>query len=411
MKSKNMHGQSGLTLIELSIVMVISGILLAGAIRAYTIYEVRVKAERMNVLMTTLDQTIAAYYAAEGRFPCPAPVDSASAGNNYDSESCAAGSALNVAGTGGGRVLIGKIPAATLGLSNEYMRDIYGSYLTYAVTETSTVNGGSIQGRIEVKDEDIDRVAGSPTFGQVVELEAHTNITYLVLSSGPTRVGAFMHNGAQAIACSGTSKDRENCDNDSVFVSSLTSDGGTTDSASYYDDRIVFKKDDDVNSASPTSLKIAREGRDFDRISTSMGDEIHMKKDGYLVNNFTQSSGSPNGANGGDNPQNGQMIALKSGDVLASGVAGYSVGGAVAIALNGTNIVTGGGRQASTFSQGGREVPSGEYVFSNEYGSNGSNISKVPTITRSYSCSSCGGGNQGDGYDYSGSYAGYIWVE
>ena len=46
---------------------------------------------------------------------------------------------LDVAGNGG-RVLIGKYPVATLGLSNDYMKDVHGNYLIYAVTQAATTS-------------------------------------------------------------------------------------------------------------------------------------------------------------------------------------------------------------------------------------------------------------------------------
>jgi prepilin-type N-terminal cleavage/methylation domain-containing protein len=305
--------QSGFTLIELSIAMVIVGVLLAGVIQAYTAYDTKAKIERMNTLMVTLDQTIAAYYKAEGRFPCPAPMNGSAAGNNFDQEACTGGGVLNVAGTGAGRVLIGKVPAATLGLSNDYMRDIYGSYVTYAVTRDATVSGGSIEGAIRVREENIDRAVGSPTFGQIVQLQNHTNITYLVLSAGPSRIGAYNHDGLQAVACSGTSKERENCNGDGVFMASLLSNAGTTDTATFYDDRVTFKKDDDIQEETSISLRPALRGEDY----AVSGTLVEIKKDAYLQ--YNRSGSCPNTGTSvcrGHIGTSGGVIKLSAGDVI-----------------------------------------------------------------------------------------------
>ncbi len=309
----------GFSLIELAVVMVVTGLLLVGAIRAYTIYDAKSKMDRMNILMVTLDQTLQAYYKAERRFPCPAPLNGSTAGNSFDSENCAAGSILSVAGTNGGQVLIGKIPAATLGLSNDYMRDIHGSYLTYAVTQSATVAGGSVRGAINVREENIDRAAGSSTFGQLVEIENHNNITYLVTSAGPSKVGAYSYEGIQTIACSNNSKESENCDNDGVFLASLLSHGN--DSSAFYDDKLTFKKDDDNSPGDARTLRRALEGRDFRR--TAEG--VEMLADGYMELGYMSSGGGqdlsrlPRYADARN-----KLYPLQRGDIIAPTPQNYS---------------------------------------------------------------------------------------
>lgn len=252
------QNNAGFSLIELSVVMVIVSILLVGVLQAYRIYDEKSKIERMNILMTTLDQNIMSFLKKEGRLPCPAPVDGAAAGNNFDSESCSG--ATNVAGTSGGRVLIGKIPAASLGLSNDYMRDTYGSYITYAVTEAATTSASGVVGAIRVREENIDRTAGSSTFGELVELENHTNVAYLFVSAGRTKAGAFTHEGTR-LNCSTNTKDGENCNANGVFLASLLSEA---DVASFYDDKLVFKGDNELGSSS-IALRRADEGADYVR--------------------------------------------------------------------------------------------------------------------------------------------------
>ncbi len=405
--------QSGFSLIELSVVLVIIGFMVVAALQAYRIYDEKSKIERMNILMATVDQTLQKFYEAEGRFPCPAAVNGSAAGNDYDAEECGGRfGVLNVAGTGTGRVLIGKVPAATLGLSSDYMRDIYGSYLTYAVTQAATVDGGSVQGEIRVREENIDRAAGSSTFGQIVELENHTNITYLIISAGPSRIGAYNHAGVQAQACAGSSKDRENCNGDGVFISSLLSHASNGNNAGFYDDRVAFRKDDDISSSGrATTLRIGREGRDYDRVPMGRdGEEIRMKKDGYLVTTISSSGDGPNARYNSTT----KMTPLVEGDVIGSNarsVPGTRPNMRAVTTLNGEVLmeVDMGGRGVRHLDSG-REGPSGEYVFSNEYSGNGGNISNIPTISGGDG-GTTGGGNRGEGYDYTQSYTGYVWVE
>lgn len=375
----------------------------------HTIYEARAKAERMNNLMVTLDQTISAYYKKEGRFPCPAPLDGAAAGNDYDAETCVPGAVLNVAGTGGGRVLIGKVPAATLGLSNDYMRDIYGSYMTYAVSRDATQANGSIQGTIRVKEENVDRAVGSATFGEIVELEDHANITYLVQSFGPTRVGAFAHDGTQSPACSSTSKDKENCNGDGVFISSLLSNAGAADDPSYFDDRIVFKKDDDLETDT-TVLKPAIRGKDYE----INGDVVTMREGGFLqfdAGSFS-GEGGPCGALTGCTQRSGVVLELAKGDVINLrqgsdsflGSSGYDP--ATMSNPDGSVISFDRGPYApyGKVLKNGTPVPAGEknYVYSRPYESYSGNV----LIKRSF-VSGTGTG----GYQRGGDANASLWVK
>lgn len=253
----NKH-QSGFTLIELSIVLIISGIMIVVAIEAYTIYDEKRKAEQINMQMADLDQYIKNFPSMinpatvdpttgigtpYGRFPCPAPMDGTGAGNDFDTEDC---SITPIAGVqpdgsnGGTPVLIGKIPAATLGLHSDYMRDPYGNYLLYAVTQgaANSATYGTTSGAIQVIEEGIDHNPASATLGNIIELERHNNVQYMVASMGDTGAGAYAFNGEQPVACpDNTIKEHENCDGDARFITSLLSERNTN---SFYDDKLLF---------------------------------------------------------------------------------------------------------------------------------------------------------------------------
>ncbi len=237
----NIQKQSGFTLIELCIAMVIVGLFVAAAVQAYVVYDQKLKAERMNTLMLTVDDAIEDFYAAYERLPCPAPVNGSTAGNGFNQEDCSGGHGIiEVAGTNGGRVLIGKYPAATLGLDSTKMKDVYGNYLTYAVTKEAAIDGGEVPGQINLIEEGIDQNASSLTAGQVIIINDHTDVQYVVISQGETGVGAFAFDGSITEACDGTQKETENCDyNDATFISSVRSDVISSDE--FYDDRVIFK--------------------------------------------------------------------------------------------------------------------------------------------------------------------------
>lgn len=264
---KNHHIQ-GFTLLELSIVLIIGGLMVVGAIEAYTIYTHKQKIERTKALMTDIDQYLSGFPSktipssitadARGRLsgtpysrlPAPAPLNGSAAGNDYDTEvtnttaainaAVASGNLIRVTGASGGNVLIGKLPAATLGISNDYMRDAYGNYLLYAVTEAA-VTSLNFSGAIEVIEEGIDYRSGSPTEGELIEHETHPNVQYVVVSMGETANGAIDFNGDRIgnVCPANTVKESENCDmNDATFRLSMLHERNTND---FYDDAMIFE--------------------------------------------------------------------------------------------------------------------------------------------------------------------------
>ena len=230
----NKPNQKGFTLIELSIVLVITSLILVGAIQAFQVFNEKQKIERINLLIASIDQAISNFPSKidpitdlpYGRLPCPAPMNGVIAGSDYNIEDC---SIVPVSVAGGDPVLVGKIPTATLGLSSGMMRDVYGNHLIYAVTGSSTNNltYRSTAGAIEVIDEGEDLSLPSTTI---------PDVQYLVVSTGGSGVGAYAFDGTQPIACAGAgSKDGENCDGDATFISSVRSDPGNVN---FYDDHI-----------------------------------------------------------------------------------------------------------------------------------------------------------------------------
>jgi prepilin-type N-terminal cleavage/methylation domain-containing protein len=252
--------QHGFTLIELSIVLIITGLILVGAVQAFQIFNEKQKIERMNTYMADVTLTLKNFPSmiedpainpnkAYNRMPCPAPINGGPYGNNYSLENRdATGLCQGVRRitTPDGNVLVGKLPAGSLKIRNDYMRDIHGNYLVYAVSEAATNEAtySTVPGAVTVREKIVDLNTASSTAGEIIELPLKNNVQYLVVSMGSSGAGAYNFAGEVIEPCVIGSDEAENCvsptlnpSDDGVFLASVRSD---KTSNSFYDDHVEY---------------------------------------------------------------------------------------------------------------------------------------------------------------------------
>ncbi|MGH1399179.1 MAG: hypothetical protein ACRBCT_08195 [Alphaproteobacteria bacterium] len=288
-------GQDGFSIIEISIGLIITGLVMVAFLKAYRVHVERVKLESEKALMADITQYIDAFPNkidpatgnAYGRLPCPAPLDASGYGNDYNNEDP---SITPIAGTTG-PVLIGKIPTGTLGVVNSYMKDLNKEYLLYAVTQSAcdAATYASSTGAITVIEEGIDSDPSSGTFGDIIELDTHTNAQYIVLSFGDNQNGTYAFDGTQPAACPAAAiKEHENCNGDSIFRVSLRHDQDNNDN---FDDLVQYS----TNSAAVTAsnvktLRPARSGEDYEYVRSGRRNSYNQQQnsqftilnDGYI---------------------------------------------------------------------------------------------------------------------------------
>lgn len=251
---------SGFTLIELAIVIIITGLLFIPLVRAYYIYEKGKKVQETKNAVILAKSLISYYKGTTPLYPCPADASLLKTDPMYGISQCGYNIGLNTGDctTGGGlcvipgernisplsNVIVGSIPTTTikqlLGNSIPFAEsdliDAWGNRIMYAVSQdlTSPWTYNFNRGVIGALDE-----FGRPTAG--IQNDAH----YAVFSPGRDQRGGFNDYGNLKFPCntSVNSKDFENCDNaNGVFVQAkgyYLDTGGDT----YYDDDIFFGKE------------------------------------------------------------------------------------------------------------------------------------------------------------------------
>lgn len=231
---KNKHNEEGFTIVEIAIVLLISGLVFSMIMAGYKTYITR---EVRNNTIEAIEESETAIFfhqVSYGAYPCPADptldIDNA----NFGKADCEAGALVRLIGRdadgdgNGDIVLMGAMPFRTLldpdddgdesdkVLSDyvaKYGHDSWGNKLTYVVTESLTNrdqdNDGQNDfaydkdmGAIDVVDEGLylnpDPIARRE---QATILEEWGTAHFAVLSHGPNSVGAYNLEGQLVQNC------------------------------------------------------------------------------------------------------------------------------------------------------------------------------------------------------------------
>jgi prepilin-type N-terminal cleavage/methylation domain-containing protein len=131
---------SGFTLIEVAMVMVIIGLILATSIAPLNKQIERSRIQETTKLLDEIEQAVYGFAIANRRLPCPADADSQGRESHPGNGRCNVG--------GGNDTISGFVPGQTLGLSGKYNEDVllldaWNNPIRYAVTQSNT-NGANI---------------------------------------------------------------------------------------------------------------------------------------------------------------------------------------------------------------------------------------------------------------------------
>ncbi len=201
--------KNGFTLIEISVVLALIGIILYGSMRLLV---TGVQTSQVNSTVTTMDaieKALLDYRVAFGRIPCPSDLTATASSANYGVEAantgtCTGGSpAANFAAASG--TVEGGIPTRALRLPDSYMVDGWGRKFRYAVnpdyTVTSTTNC-TLTGSVSTPGITVNDASGAAR---------STTAIYVIVSHGANGHGAYSSGGIAVNAKSTNADEQANC--------------------------------------------------------------------------------------------------------------------------------------------------------------------------------------------------------
>lgn len=295
----------GFTLLEMSVVLAIIGVLMAGAMVMLTS---SLKTSQHNATVKRMDDINAAlldFALANGRLPCPSSLTITETSSNYGVEAanpgtCTGGTpAANYTSPTTGAV-DGGVPVRALKLPDSYMYDGWGRRMRYAVDPTMTASTATkrvfpakINGPC-YKTKSVIIYDGSFS-GRSAEA------VYAIVSHGANGHGAYTRNGVRFLNGSTSTVEKHNCHCDTdgtalpgyngYFQATPTE---TTTASDAYDDITVFRNYPQMQkpgtAASPTDL--------CRFVHTYGGSSMRISRydvDGTLLNGFDITPYSSNG--------------------------------------------------------------------------------------------------------------------
>ncbi len=265
----NLLKSAGYTLVELAVVVLVVGIVLAAFFSSYEIYLNNQKVIKTESNLSHLTGAIGNFRAQYGRYPCPASLILPRNDPQYGRESLCTDDITVAVGTcdvgGGGtgycveqsagtidhdndgatgmpptpeinpRVRRGALPFRNLNLPEEYSYDGYGNRVTYVVTERLAVAD-----TFQVNHGGISIVDDTP--GEQSLLEVADKGHFLIFSPGENNAGAYNNNGVLVQACPNPalSAEGENCNINATDAKYVQTAMRTTNDNTRFDDRLSF---------------------------------------------------------------------------------------------------------------------------------------------------------------------------
>lgn len=218
------RSKSAYSLLEMSLVILIISVLITGGIAITTSTINSSKNEITNKRLAVIYDAIGRFLAKNKRLPCPASLTKSKSESGYGQESdgdCMLTADAGVYSSVDKRnIVIGMVPINTLGLSDEFAEDGFGSKINYVVNSHLTLDDDRVQDLAsdESSDEedplsfaatDVDQRRGFGLFSTsnvdlMSTFSVHqrgtgnkiNDIAFVILSNGANKNGSFSANSS-----------------------------------------------------------------------------------------------------------------------------------------------------------------------------------------------------------------------
>ena len=227
---------SGFTLVELSVVLVITSLLMVAYLDASRLW---LEGRRRDVTMehiSLIHDAMTHFYARNGGYPCPAApvrsddakVDCAALDPASVRQAEAHGMAF-ITSKAGRRIVEGAVPFKLLSIPRDSTLDGWGNQFTYAVTSGLTRHDtfNANDGGIDIVDERDASLIDPPA-----------SALWVVASHGPDGSGAYGDRAARAQSCPSGRRDTINCSHQGRFAVAPTA---RADNREHYDDIVFYR--------------------------------------------------------------------------------------------------------------------------------------------------------------------------
>jgi prepilin-type N-terminal cleavage/methylation domain-containing protein len=232
---QNNHHHHGFSLVEMSMVIVVLGLLVGLGLTAGQAQINVTKYQATQATLTNTKTALDLYYSKYKRYPCPALPADAPAAATYGVEvagGCATACPAGLTCPASSKAVIGSLPYKTLNLGEEFAADDWGNKLNYTVDKDFTVaNTTAIYGSIPIMDKNGNEITKSVDAGKAI---------YSLLSSGATGNGAWSKQGGARATCDATRKDGANCTG-AANVTDTSINDGTAAGSNSFDDVVLWK--------------------------------------------------------------------------------------------------------------------------------------------------------------------------
>lgn len=286
----NISKKRGFTLIELSIVLVIIGLIMTTALATINVQVTRSRISDTKNRQENVKTALLNFIARNNRLPCPAVPTLNIGAVGYGVEALTPGTcdAAPASGVAAARVVSGVLPWVSLGLADESASDAYYNRFTYTVSSNATnltqntVSG--MLGNITLHTAAPIALGLNPAGNQSNVCPPNYNpclITVTVLSHGSNGFGAYGSTGVR-IPVPATVDELENADLDNALIDKNFSDAA----ANPYDDILMSLNSNDLIEPLATKNVIENASADinqkFETISGSIATFAALNRAGAV---------------------------------------------------------------------------------------------------------------------------------